>query len=167
MWYVKAAACVFALVIVSFGCGPKVDRTGHKETGIYIDCDPNGFTVKNEGNISRYLNFTEFCTLNTKQIKGMRPGGELPDLVMYSSETHQPMPFTSTVPAGGSARHDLKLKEIGHCMDQTMAPPGSTDGQVFSLISDGPADAVHMHLHIIWNESGRDRRSSMHVACKW
>ena len=167
MQKVVVTAIVIALLGISHGCGPKADATGHRETGIFVDCDPNGFTVKNDGDLPRYLNINELCSLNSKQIPGIRQGGEVPDMVLYSSDSIQPKPFTGTIRPGGQARHDLKLTEVGHCMDQTNAPPGSTNGQVFSLISDGPADAIHMNIRIIWAESGMDRQASIRVACKW
>jgi hypothetical protein len=147
-------------------CAPPPDeRIGHAETGVFVACDPSGYTVSNEGDEPRYVVVSSLCTLNTAQVD-LGPRNELPDLVLYSSTGTNPAPLSATIAPGAETRVDVDMTTVGHCMDATLAPPGQHDREPVSLISGGPADALRMRLDI-HDLGSMDPPRRMDVACKW
>ena len=98
-------------------------KTGHAPTGVFVSCDPSGFTVLNEGDVVRDVRVDPRCVLSSKQVT-LGPGGELPDMVIYSTASTAAPSLTAIIPPGGEHRQDLDMSSLGDCMDTTMAPPG-------------------------------------------
>jgi hypothetical protein len=149
------------------GCDGKMEpgRTGDRETRVFITCNEAGYAVRNEGDVPRYVMVDAACVLNSAQVD-VGPGGELPDMTVYSSTGRSPMPLAVTIEPGAEVRRELDVTTMGHCMDQTMAPPGQHEREPVSLISEGPADAIRMRLDIHEVGSTAPPRR-MDIACKW
>jgi hypothetical protein len=141
------------------------DRIGDHESRVFFTCDEAGFTVRNEGEVARYIMASAQCVLNSGQVN-VGPGGVMPDMTVYSSTDSSPTPLTVTIEPGAEVRRELDVTSMGHCMDQTMAPPGQHDKEPVSLISEGPADAIRLRVDIHEVDSQAPPRR-LDIACKW
>jgi hypothetical protein len=161
-----AACCAWLMAGCQGGCGGgEGGAVGHPGTGVFVECDASGFTVRNTGDEPRYLIVDSICALNSEQIPGIGPDGRLPELVIHSSGLGV-TPLTATIPAGGELRKKLDVASIGPCMDYTHAPPGQFENEPTSLVSEGPADSLRLRLHV-HDVMSTDPPRTVDVACRW
>jgi hypothetical protein len=140
-------------------------KLGHAPTRVFVTCDASGFSVSNEGDVVRSVRVDPRCVLNSKQVT-LGPGGELPDMVIYSTVSTAAPSLKAIIAPGGTSRQDLDMSTLGDCMDTTNAPPGQHEAQPVSLVSDGPADAVFLQMDIY--AFGSDEPAQrMDVACPY
>lgn len=148
------------------GCNGDEGRTGHIETRVFVECDPDGYTIRNDGEEARHVIASGFCVLNSAQIEGLGPHGEIEDMVVHGSGLAEVAPFSGIVEAGGEASGTYDLSKVSPCMDYTHAPPGQHEMSPTPLTSAGPADAMLIHLHVSKITAMRIE-NEVRVVCRW
>jgi len=149
--------------------GAERAKVGHAETAIWVGCSPSGVVIRNDGDRPRYVNVTSFCTVNSEQIPHIGEHGELEGMVISPYGSAGPPSFSGTIPAGEEVMHEMDIMHVDPCWDYTNAPPGQHEQGPELLDSRGPADALHMHIHItdIATSPGIGNSHSVHVVCEW
>lgn len=165
-WLVIALGLI-ALPACGEGCQGSAGRVGLADVGIFVECDRQGYTVHNRGDRDRYVTVSAAaCVLNTAQIPPLGPNGELPDIVVHGSGASALPPFAQVVPAGTSRRVAIDLSKVDECLDYTHAPPGQHERGPTSLVSQGPADGLMLHIDATRLGAMRSERNAR-VVCKW
>ncbi|MBW2276336.1 MAG: hypothetical protein JRF63_02525 [Deltaproteobacteria bacterium] len=164
-WIVLALA---AVVLPSCGqsCQGSADQVGIADVGVFVECDRASYTVHNRDEQDRYVTISSFCVLNTAQIPPLGKNGKLPDIVVHGSGVTNTPPFNETLPKGSSKRIEIDLAKVDNCDDYTDAPPGQHERGPTSLVSNGPADGLMMHLSVSSVSAMRTERNAR-VVCKW
>lgn len=123
-------------------------RIGDPESGLFVTCDRDGYTVINQGDEPVYVIINSFCQLNTAEAGEVGPHGEVMSKVIHGSGAAEVDPFGKTILPGTEVSQTYDLSIVNSCDDYTDAPPGQFENSPVPLTSEGPADAMMMHLHV-------------------
>jgi len=146
---IAIAVAVSALPSCARSCGAEPGGVGHAESGVYVDCDANGYTVRNTGQRDAYVIVPQPCLLDPARLPPLGPHGALPEgMVVHGSGLATVPSLGDTIPAGGAMRIDFGGAVPGVCEDYTQAPPGQHERVPEPLLTDGPARGMMLHLHV-------------------
>jgi hypothetical protein len=143
------AIAVSTLPSCARSCGGGVDGVGHAESGVFVDCDAKGYTVRNTGEGDAYIIVPQPCLLDPARLPALGPHGALPaGMVVHGSGVATVTPLGEVIPAGGTKRIDFGGADVGECEDYTNAPPGQHERGPEPLVAGGKARGMMLHLHV-------------------
>jgi hypothetical protein len=157
MWYLASmsrhliviAVAISTLPSCAGSCGGEPDGVGHAESGVFVDCDARGYTVRNTGDDAAYVIVPQPCLLDPARLPPLGPHGALPDsVVVHGAGIATVEAVGETIPAGGSKRVDFGGADVGVCEDYTNAPPGQHERGPTPLVAGRAPRGMMLHLHV-------------------
>jgi hypothetical protein len=140
---------ISALTSCARSCGRETGGVGHAESGVFVDCDANGYTVRNTGDRNAYVIVPQPCLLDPTRLPPLGPNGLLPEsVVVHGAGIATVEAVGETIPPGGSKRVDYGGADVGVCDDYTHAPPGQHERGPEPLLQGGQPRGVMLHLHV-------------------
>jgi hypothetical protein len=159
---------ISALPSCTRSCGGEPGGVGHAESGVFVECDAAGYTLRNTGARAAYVISPQPCLLDPSRLPPLGPHGALPDsMVVHGAGIATVEAVGETIPPGGSRRVDYGDADVGVCDDYTHAPPGQHERGPEPLLERG-AEARGMMLHLHVQPSGSPGPGwNGRVVCTW
>jgi hypothetical protein len=144
------AVVASALPACAGSCESRPEGVGHAESGVFVECDAKGYTLRNTGERAAYVISPQPCLLDPARLPPLGPNGALPEsMVVHGAGIATVEAVGETIPPGGSKRVDYGDADVGVCDDYTHAPPGQHERGPEPLLERGAeARGVMLHLHV-------------------